>query len=512
MTVLMRFYAPVLILLLASGCMVGPDYKQPRVAMNGGWSQADDARVANDAQVEIAWWHTFDDATLNLLVEVAYHQNITLQVVGLRIIEARAQLGIAEADLLPQNVNPIASAAAVGVSDHAANSALGDHSYGTYRVGFDATWEPDFWGKFRRGVRAANASYRATIADYDDALVSLSADVAQSYVVIRTIETLLELAHRNLDVQQEGLDIAESRFRNGANTGLDVSQAKNLLETTKASIPKLESDLVHAENALSTLLGQPTGAIQTLLAASRGIPAMPAKVALGVPADLLRRRPDIRAVEYRAIAQCDQIGVAKADLLPRLVLFGELGTVTSTGGGTFSNNSTLGNLFGPNSAAYNAGGGVFWPILHYPQIINNIRVQDARYEELLLEYVQTVLKAAQEVEDGLTGYLKHRDAAGLEEGAVTAAREAVQLALTQYREGAVDYQRVLDTQRQLLESENKLTDFRSIAATNLIALYKALGGGWQVRLGDPTVTESARLEMESRTSWGSTMSQPAKGK
>jgi outer membrane protein TolC len=223
---------------------------------------------------------------------------------------------------------------------------------------------------------------------------------------------------------------------------------------------------------------------------------------------MLRRRPDIRAAELRAIAQCDRIGVVKAELYPKLNLFGAIGTQTSSGGGLLSTNSTFGNLFGPGSLFYNLGGSLFYPILSYPRIMNNVRVEDARYQQLLVEYVNTVLVAAQEVEDAMTGYLLQQDAAVFADNAVTSARTAVQLALVQYREGAVDYTRVLDTQRALLDSETRLANTRSAVVTELIALYKALGGGWEPFAGQPVVTDRVRHEMRRRTNWGGYLNAP----
>jgi NodT family efflux transporter outer membrane factor (OMF) lipoprotein len=488
----------------ASGCLVGPDHKNPDVALNPAWTGASDPRLAPDSAVQVAWWKSFEDPSLDNLIEAAYHQNLPLQVAGLRIMEARAQLGISKAELLPQNVNPVAQAEAVGLSKHAANTALVDRSYGSYIVGFDAVWEPDFWGKYRRGIMATRALYGASVADYDDALVSLSADVARAYVFIRTYEALLGLAEENVKIQEEGLQIASSRFKNGATSELDVAQATNLLETTRSTIPVLQVNLQQSKNALSTLLGKPTGAVQAMLGPPRQVPVP--RVSIGVPAELLRRRPDIRAAELRAIAQCDKIGVAKAQLIPSFSLFGSIGTQTSTGGSAISNNSNLGNLFGSDSLAYNAGAGIFVPLLEYPRLMNAVRVEDARYQELLTDYVNTVLKAAQEVEDGMVGYLKESDSTVFAQNAVTAAQTAVRISLVQYREGAVDFQRVLDSQRSLLEAQNSLTNTRSSAATYLIALYKALGGGWQLREGDNVVTESAKSEMQNRTNWGGYLS------
>jgi outer membrane protein TolC len=312
-------------------------------------------------------------------------------------------------------------------------------------------------------------------------------------------------------VQEEGQQIAESRFRNGATSELDVVQATNLLESTRATIPVLEIGQRQAHNALSTLLGRPTGYVESLLGTPRGIPAPPAQVAVSVPAGMLRRRPDIRGAELRAVAQCERIGIAKAELYPRFTLFGSIGTQTTSGvGSTILNTTTSSftNLFGSGSWAYNAGGSLFWPILYYPQLRNNVRVQDARFQQSLVEYVNTVLQAAREVEDGMTGFLRQQDAAAFEQNAVTAAESSVRLALVQYREGAVDFQRVLDSQRALLDSQNRLASTRSSAVTELIALYKALGGGWELRQGDPVVPGATQREMQDRTNWGGYFSNP----
>jgi NodT family efflux transporter outer membrane factor (OMF) lipoprotein len=310
----------------------------------------------------------------------------------------------------------------------------------------------------------------------------VTAEVARTYIEVRRFETLIALAQQNEAVQAEGLQIAESRFRNGATSELDVAQAKNLLETTRASIPKLQLGLVQTHNALSTLLGRPTGFVRTLLATPAAIPAPPAQVAISVPGEMLRRRPDIRAAEMRARAQCERIGVAKADYYPNFNLFGFVGTQTSTGA---NNGSTFTDLFASGSLFGFAGGNLLLPLLNYKRIHSNVQLQDALYRQLLVDYVDTVLRAAQEVEDNMTGYLRQQDAEVFEQNAVDAADNAVKLALTMYREGATDYERVLQTQRALLESQNELADTRASVITNLIALYKALGGGWEIRLQPP---------------------------
>jgi NodT family efflux transporter outer membrane factor (OMF) lipoprotein len=500
-----------LALCLLTGCAVGPDFKKPDVPLNQAWSAAVNARFSTQG-TDLLWWRSLNDVALNQLVEMAYQQNLPLQVAGLRILEARAQLGIAYGYFYPQNVAPIVSMSGNGLSSHAPNSASGDLAFGNYQFGFDAVWEIDLWGKYRRGVRAARASYAATVADYDGALVSLSAEVARIYIAIRMFETLIALANENVGVQEEGLRIAQSRFKNGATSELDVNQAATLLETTRTSIPELQIGLQQSHNALCTLLGRATGCAQVVLAQSAGIPKAPVQVGISVPAQLLRRRPDIRSAEFRAIAQCDRIGVAKADLFPRLELFGSLGTQTSTGGGLASGNSGFANLFGPGSLIYSFGFNLFLPLFNYPKILNNVRVEDARYQQTLLDYQQTVFRAAQEVEDGIVGFTREEEAVVFATNAVTAAQSAVKLALIQYREGAVDYQRVLDSERVLLQTQNTLARTQSSVVTNLVALYKALGGGWEYRAGEPVVADSVRKDMQQRTNWGRYFDKPPEPK
>jgi NodT family efflux transporter outer membrane factor (OMF) lipoprotein len=494
--------------LTLGGCTVGPDYEKPETKLNENWNQAGDSRVLIQTDVDTLWWKTFNDVTLDQLVQMACQQNLPLQIAGLRILEARARLGVAIGGQYPQQQELFGSAAAVGISDNAANNVGTDKHFGDYQAGFDAAWELDFWGKFRRDVQAAHADLIATAADYDDAIVTLTAEVARTYTVIRTLEALLELTRQNARIQEEGLQIAESRFRNGATTELDVTQARTLLESTRAVIPQLEAGLLQGRNALSTLLGQPTGAIETLLNEHKGIPEAPADVAVSMPAELLRRRPDIRSAELSAAAQCARIGIAKADLYPSFSLFGQIGLQSSSDGGVRSSNADFDNLWDSDSVFYSAGPGFQWPIFNYGRIENNIRIQDARFQQLLVNYQDTVLRAAQEVEDATAGFLRAQEAKVFEQNSVDAAQRSVEIALVQYREGAVDYQRVLDTQRALLQEQNNLVQISSSVAVNLIALYKALGGGWQLRQGQPVIAEATQAQMQERTDWGSIFPPP----
>lgn len=495
--------------LALSGCAVGPDFVKPKAKIQENWSEKADTRVATQTAVESQWWKAFNDPTFDQLVKLAYQQNLPLQITGLRILEARARLGIAIGRQFPQQQEVFGGVTREEISDNAPNSSFRDQNFLDYQVGFDAVWELDFWGKFRRDVQASYANLIATEADYDDALVSLTAEVARTYTVIRTFEVRIELTRENARVQEEGLEIAMSRFRNGVVTELDVAQARSLLESTRASIPQLQSGLRQAQNALSTLLGQPPGAIQTLLDGHKGIPTAPAEVAISVPAELLRRRPDIRSAELTAAAQCARIGIAKADLYPSFSLFGEIGFQSSSEGGVQSNHADIDNLFDASSFYYAFGPQVKLPFFNYGRIENNIRVQDARFQQLIVNYQNAVLRAAQESEDALIGFLKAQEATAFTQNSAQAARRSVEIALVQYREGAVDYQRVLDTQRALLQEEIRLTETRSSIATNLIALYKALGGGWELRQGQPLIAESTQSEMKKRTNWGHLLPPPS---
>ena len=495
--------------LALSGCAVGPDFVKPKAKIQENWSEKGDSRVASQTAVDSQWWKAFNDPTFDKLIKLAYQQNLPLQITGLRILESRARLGIAIGRQFPQQQEVFGGATREGISKNAPNSSFRDQNYWGYQVGFDAVWELDFWGKFRRDVQADHASLIASEADYDDALVSLTAEVARTYTVIRTFEVFIELTQKNAKVQEEGLELAESRLRNGVSTELDVAQARTLLESTRASIPTLQSGMRQVQNALSTLLGQPPGAIETVLGEHKGIPTVPAEVAVGVPAELLRRRPDIRSAELSAAAQCARIGIAKADLYPRFSLLGEIGFQSSDQGGVQSSHAHMKNIFDSSSLYYTFGPSIQWPFLNYGRIENNVRAQDARFQQLLVNYQNTVLKAAQESEDALIGFLKAQEATSFTQNSVQAAQRSVGIALVQYREGVVDYQRVLDTQRALLQVEIRLSETRSSIATNLIALYKALGGGWELRQGRPVISESMQAEMQRRTNWGDLLPPPS---
>jgi NodT family efflux transporter outer membrane factor (OMF) lipoprotein len=495
--------------LILSACAVGPKYERPATPLNSDWSSKAETSGIAKGEPAAQWWKEFNDPALDQLIEMAYHQNLPLQLAGLRIMESRAQLGIAIGNQYPQIQVVSASTTATRLTDRQAQNLNVHPTFWDNQVSFDAAWEADFWGRYHNDVQAKDATQLATEADYDDAIVSLTAEVARTYAVIRTFEVLVDQARSNAALQEEGLRIADARFRHGATSELDVTQAATLLETTRTTIPKLQGSLVQSQNALSTLLGQPTGSIDALISQSKGIPSATGDVAVSVPADLLRRRPDVRSAELLAMAQIARIGIAKSDLYPRFVLFGTIGTEGLSGATPQAGQMDFGQIFGAGSFFYAFGPRLIWPILQYGRTKNNIRVQDARFQQTLVSYHNVVLKAAQEVEDALVGYLKSQEALVPAQKAVDAARRSADLAASQYREGAVDYQRVLDAQRVLLQVENDLAQTKSSIATNRIALYKALGGGWEQRSGQAVLPEDMLNQMKGRTDWGDMLSTPA---
>ncbi|MDR3534279.1 MAG: efflux transporter outer membrane subunit [Rhodopila sp.] len=485
--------------LAMTGCAVGPDFETPKAKVQDNWIENSDQRVATKTTMSARWWRAFNDPTLDKLIDLASQQNLPVQIAGLRILEARAQLGVAIGNLYPQTQEGFGNVQENRISSQLANQSLLQHTYGNFNLGFDAGWELDFWGRFRRNIEATDASMRATVADYDDSLVSVTAEVARTYTDMRTFQVLIQLARENASIQREGLQVAQSRFRSGATSELDVTQARTLLESTLADIPELQISLQRTNNALSVLLGQPPGGIEALLDGPQKIPSACKDVAVGLPAELLRRRPDIRTAELNAAAAAARIGVAKSDLFPRFFLFGEIG----------AQSSDVGSIFSSGSMFLTLGPGFRWSILNYGRITNNVRTQDARFQQTLVNYENTVLKAAQEVEDALIGFLKAQEGVVILQRSVAAAQRSVQISLTQYREGAESYQRVIDAQRSLLQERNRLAQTRASIATNLIAVNKALGGGWEVRDGQPIVPEAMQVEMRRRTNWGDLLPPPA---
>jgi NodT family efflux transporter outer membrane factor (OMF) lipoprotein len=490
------------------GCtMVGPDYIKPSSPEPQEWLESADANIQSKAADFSSWWTVFNDPTLNVLVQNAYQQNLTLQSTGIRILEARAQLGIAIGDQYPQTQQATGDTTAQKNSRNLATAATAERFAYVYDVGFDAAWELDFWGKFRRAVQAGVADLQASIADYDDNLVFLTSEVARTYITLRTSEEQLAVARANTKIQTESLRLAQAQFDAGAVTELDVFQSRALLRSTEATIPGFESEIRKAKNALAILLGKLPGEIDAMLAGPGHIPQIPAEIAVGIPAELLRRRPDIRLAERQLAAQSAQIGVAKADLFPSFSLFGSIGYTTA--GSTSppqSRNAGLSDMFKNNSLGYSVGPSITWNLFNYGRITNSIRVEDARFQQLAVDYENTVLQAVQEVEDAMIAYLRSRDQVAFLSDAVAAYKSSVDLSTLQYKEGLVDFQRVLDAQQNLVQQQDNLVTTTGDVGLNLVSLYKALGGGWEMRAGSDFVPGDIKAEMKERTNWGDLLS------
>ena len=492
--------------LVFTGCAVGPDYVKPDAPQPQKWLEEEDPLIQSESADLGQWWTVFNDPELNTLIDMAFQQNLSLRIAGIRILEARAQLGIAIGDLYPQSQSVGGSATYTSASENAANtSPAADFNYGTLDLGFDAAWELDFWGKFRRAVESNIGKLETSIASYDDILVTLTAEVARTYVFIRKQERLLTIARENVKIQEQSLKLVETRFKEGDITELDVQQAQTLLQDTKSTIPRIQIGLRQGKNGLAILLGMLPGELETIVTSSKPIPTTPAEANVGIPSELLRRRPDIRLAERQLAAQSALIGVAKADLYPHFSLFGSIGLQTTNADLTsagYPGGSSFSDLWASDSVYFMGGPAVSWDIFNYGRVKNRVRVQDARFQQLVVNYQDTVLKAAQEVEDAMVAYLRSQDEMKYLAESVKAATRSVDLSMIQYQEGMVDYQRVLDSQRAQSQAQNRLTEVKGSVTLNFVALYKALGGGWQIREGKAFVPEETLREMQERTDWG----------
>ena len=499
-------YGLIAVVFLTTGCtMVGPDFVKPQAPVAKQWMESSDSKIITGVSEYRQWWTVFHDPVLTDLVETAYRQNLPLQISGLRILQARAQLGVVVGNLYPQLQQGRGAATYSSISDNAPNSLGADDSYWQYNAGFDAAWELDIWGKYRRAVESGVANLETSIAGYDNILVTLTAEVARTYIVMRTFEERLEIARQNVKIQQHSLQIAEVRFKAGAVTELDVSQAKSLLRNTEASIPRFEAGIRQAKNALAVLLGKLPGEIDFMIGGQKVIPTAPPEVVVDIPAELMRRRPDIQLAEYQIATQTPLIGASKAELYPAFQLAGSIGLATSTSKNTNAggaDGSSFSDLFDSDSIEFFGGPSFSWNIFSYGRIKNRVRTEDALLQQLIVNYTDTVLRAQQEVEDSLVGFLRKQQEAGFLLDSVKASQRSVELSMLQYKEGMVDYQRVLDSQRFLANDQDFWTTVRGDAILNLVALYKALGGGWQIREGKDFVSRENIEEMQKRTDWG----------
>ncbi len=483
-------------LLALAGCTtLGPDFRLPPPAFDQDWHSPSLSGV-DTAPAAGLWWQQFNDPALDALMAAAVAGNNNLKIAGLRVLEARAQLAATAALRSPQAA--VATAAAGYGASAPGNGSIRNYDALFASVGVSAGWEIDFWGKFRRAAEAADAGYFAQIANYDDFAILLRAQVAQLYLTHRTLEERLAVVRSNIVLQQRSVAITDLLFRRGADSELDLQQARTQLLATEAAVPELETGLVQTRNALSLLLGRAPGPIAELALSPSKLPGVPVTVAADMPADLLRRRPDVRAAALRAGAQSAQIGIARAELYPSLSLVGSLG-VTRT---------TLGGL--SNSLDVGIGPSLRWNFLDFGRIRNNVRVQDARLEQALTAYQDAVLQAASEVDNSAIAFAKAREEDAILAQSQAAAQRSLDLATIRYREGISDFQRVLDAQAALLRQQDRYISNRGQVATDLVQLYKALGGGWISSSEADYADAETRARMAARSDWGKLLTTPGK--
>lgn len=458
----------------AAACTVGPDYSPPGHVVAGDWVSLAGAsahgQVSDQTGDLSRWWKTFDDRDLDLLMDRAVEANLDLALAESRIREARAARGVAAADFAPQ-VEASAGAQRSRRSENAGNTApnRSDPTVNLFQIGFDAAWELDIFGGTRRAVEASRADIEVAIENRRDAVVTLLAEVGRNYIELRTAQQRIVIAERNVAAQADTFSLANSRARAGINSDLDAAQASALLSSTQASIPALQAQARQAMYRLGVLLGQDPGMLVDQLSPTGHLPETSESVPAGLPSELLRRRPDIRAAERSIAAATARVGVATADLYPRFTILADLGLQSEAAN----------SLIDAPSRYWTMSPGIRWPILDGSRIRSNILVQTEREEQALIGYERTILHALADVETAITAYINEHERRDFLAASLEASRRAVELAVSQYSSGLTAFLAVLDAQRTLFQAEDMLLQSESRLAENLIALYKALGGGWE---------------------------------
>jgi NodT family efflux transporter outer membrane factor (OMF) lipoprotein len=440
--------------------------KQPRVEVPETWTTSPAEGVSTQAAQLKDWWKDFHDAQLDALVEQALTANTDLKIADARVNEVRAMRGVADSaryptieqsDVIARRRTVIQTPKSIGVVEG-----------GLFQIGFDANWELDFFGGVRNSVKAANAEVIAAEESRRDVMVTVIAEVARNYIALRGYQRQLEVARSNIATQRDTGELTAVRAKAGLATELDVSRAEAQLALTEAVVPELESLIANTAHRLGVLLGKQPGALLSDLQAVEPIPATPREVPVGLPSELLRRRPDVRRAEAEIIAQTAKLGVARSELYPKFQLTGLLGrTATSLGGLTLG----LGNFF-------SIGPSIKLPIFNHGRIRSNIKAEDARLDQAILVYEDTLRHSLEDVENSLTSYEREREQRTTLAKAVASNRRSVDLAKELYTAGLSDFLSVLEAQKELYNSENELAQSEAAVSINLVALYKALGGGW----------------------------------
>jgi len=485
---LARMFGPGAVVgaLLLQGCLLGPNYVTPEIETADAWRSAVAEEMQQESPPITFWWESLGDPVLTDLIRRSELANLDLKSAVARVREARAQRGIARGDYFPS----VTLSGAYSYFKLSENSPAGQIIVGSgatieadesWQGSADVFWEIDLFGRIRRQNEAVGAQFQASIEDYRDVLVTLFAEVAAAYIDVRTFQTRLAYARQNAQLQRSTVQLTRDRFNAGLVSGLDVSQAETNLASTEAEIPTLETALNSSLNRVAVLLGEQPGTVHDELSDDGGIPAPPDTIATGLPAELLRRRPDVRRAERLLASQTALIGAAKADLFPTFSLTGILELLTPD----------IGDLFSSESAGWSLVPGVRWNIFNGGKIRNNVKVQEARTEQLLYVYEQSVLLALEEVENALVAFELEKLRRERLREAVSAAQRSMTIVQTQYLSGLTDFQRYLDSERALFQQQDLLAASEGQVVRNLIALNKALGGGWVIEDEHPDRQQAA---------------------
>ncbi|HDM8132752.1 TPA: TolC family protein [Vibrio harveyi] len=504
----------ILSVLGLSACTtLGPDYVHPeQTALLSDWSLEKAAQDTQQSEQKLQqWWQQFNDPTLNQLVEMASQQNLDLEAAGLRIVQARSLLGISTGLQYPQVQTVSGNLARAYVNDQGVNNAA---------LSFDAGWEMDIWGKYARGIESAEAGYYASIASYHDIMVTITAEVARNYINYRTFQERILLSRRNIEIQERVVNITQVQFDSGNVTELDVQQAKNQLFNTKAAQPSLEIAMKQSRTALALLLGVLPEDVEKLLQSDgfaqrmadyenqfkssgrkpalsgsdeRSIVPRPPLLDNKVDANLVMRRPDLQVSEMQARAQSAQIGVAETALYPSFSLFGSIGIdSTVPDGSSFSFSDSLTMVVGPTFS---------WNIFQYGRVKNNIRFEDAKFQETLTNYNKKVLQAVNEVTNALEAYDLYLEQKSLRLQSVNSSIRAFNISMTQYENGQISFERLLNSVEKMTRAEDSYATIKGNVANQVVALYKALGGGWEAQTGKPFLSETVAKQMQDRSDW-----------
>jgi NodT family efflux transporter outer membrane factor (OMF) lipoprotein len=468
-----RAFSALIAMLLVAGCTVGPKYKRPATAVPPQWS-VDQTRGTNTRQPEEQWWTSFNDLEFDKLVRQAVEANLDLKLAAARLDEAKAARGVVKSQWFP-SINATATATRnrqgfiLPIAGTLGTVRRVPVEFNNFEGGFDASWELDVFGRIRQGVRAATSDVTAAAEARREVLVTVLGEVGRSYAELRGFQLRLEIAKKNIAIQQDTFELTKARMAAGLATQLDVERALAQLEATRSVVPTFESGIETSIHRLSVLLGQEPGALRAELLPGAPVPVTPPEVPVGLPSELLERRPDIRQAEAQIAAATARVGEAKADFFPRFLLLGTAGRQASQ---LHDITLGMGNFFG-------AGPVVTLPVFTGGRIRSQVRVQDARLQQTVITYRSAVLTALEETENALVAYSEEQTRREHLERAVKSEEDSVQLSSELYKAGLTDFLSVLDAQRALYADEDLLAQSRTAQTVDLIALYKALGGGWQ---------------------------------